>query len=107
MGLQKQHDQNDPDLLPLTDEDSLDDWEGVAAPGPVRLGMTVSVCFDPESARVVRSAARRSEHTLAEFVRQAALTAATATPQRRPPAAPAGANTAQPANRRELEHAGT
>ena len=104
MVLRKQH---DPDLLPLTDADSLDDWEGVAAPGPARLGMTVSVCFDPECAAIVRSAALLSERTLAEFVRQATLTAARATPQRRPPAAPAGANTAQPANRRELEHAGT
>ena len=58
MGQQTQH---DPDLLPLTDADSLDDWEGVAAPGPVRLGVTVSVRFDPDSAAVVRSAARRSD----------------------------------------------
>ena len=104
MGQQTQH---DPDLLPLTDADSIDDWEGVAAPGPAILGMTVSVCFDPDSAAVVRSAARLSERTIAEFMRQATLTAATAALQRNSPASPAGANTAQPANRRELEHAGT
>ena len=75
MGPRKQHDQNDPDLMPLTDADSLDDWEGIAAPGPVRVGMTVSVCFDLDSAAVIRSAARLSERTLAEFVRQATLTA--------------------------------
>ena len=74
--------QHDPDLLPLTDTDSLDDWEGVAAPGPARLGVTVSVRFDPDSAAVVRSAARLSECTLVEFMRQATLTAATATLQR-------------------------
>ena len=106
MGLQKQHDQNDPDLIPLTDADSLDDWEGVAAPGPVRLGMTVAVRFDPESAAIVRSAARRSERTLAEFVRQATLTAATDALQRSSPASPTGANTVRPANQREPEHAG-
>ena len=104
MGLRKQH---DPDLMPLTDADSLDDWEGVAAPGPARLGMTVSVCFDPECAAIVRSAALLSERTLAEFMRQATLTAATAALQRNSPASPVEANTAQPANRRELEHAGT
>ena len=107
MGQQKQHDQHDPDLLPLTDADSLDDWEGVATPGPVRLGVTVSVRFDPDNAAVVRSAARRSERTLAEFVQQATLTASTATLQQSSPASPAGANAARPANRRELEHAGT
>ena len=52
MGVQEQH---DPDLLPLLDADSLADWESVAAPGSVRLGMTVSVRFDPDSAAVVRS----------------------------------------------------
>ena len=104
MVLRKQH---DPDLLPLTDADSLNDWEGVAAPGPVRLSVTVSVRFDPESAAVVRDAAHRSERTLAEFVRQATLTAATAALQRNSPASPVGAATARPVNRRELEHAGT
>ncbi len=94
-------------LIPLTDADSLADWEGVAAPGPVRPGVTVAVRFDPESAAIVRSAARRSERTLAEFVRQATLTAAMATLQRRPPAAPVEANTVRPTSRRELEHAGT
>ena len=106
MGPRKQYDQHDPDLLPLTDTDSLDDWEGVAAPGPVRLGMTVSVCLDPDSAAAVRSAARLSERTLVEFVRQATLAAATAALQGSPPASPVGANTARPASRSELEHAG-
>ena len=95
-----------PDLLPLTAADSLDDWEGVAASGPVRVGMTVSVCFDPESAAVVRSAARLSERTLAEFVRQETLTAAKAALQRSPSASPLAANAARPASRRELEHTG-
>ena len=54
MGQQTQH---DPDLMPLTDTASLADWEGVAAPGPSRLGVTVSVRFDPDSAAEVRSAA--------------------------------------------------
>ncbi len=106
MGLRKQYDQPDPDLMPLADADSLADWESIAAPGPVRLGVTLSVCFDPESAAVVRSAARRSERTLAEFVRQATLAAARAALQRNSPAPPVEANTVRPANRRELEHAG-
>ena len=104
MGQQTQH---DPALLPLMGADSLDDWEGVAASGPARVGMTVSVCFDPESAAVVRSATRLSERTLAEFVRQATLTAATAALQRSPSASPAGASTVRLANRCELEHAVT
>ena len=106
MGPRKQHDQNDPDLMPLTDADSLDDWEGIAAPGPVRVGMTVSVCFDLDSAAVIRSAARLSERTLAEFVRQATLTAATTALQRSSPASLVEANTARPASRSELERAG-
>ena len=103
MGQQTHH---DPDLLPLTDTDSLADWEGVAAPGPVRLGMTVSVRFDPDSAAVVRSAARRSERTLVEFVQQTTLTAARAVPQRSPHTSPAGDDIVRPANQRELEPAG-
>ena len=79
VGQQTQH---GPDLLPLTDADSLADWEGVAAPGSVRLGMTVAVRFDPDSAAEVRSAARRSDRTLVEFVQQTTLTAARAAPQR-------------------------
>ena len=82
MAQQTQCDQPDLDLLPVTDADSLIDWKGVAAPGPVRLGVTVSVCFDPESAAVVRSATRLSERTLTEFMRQATLTAAAAALQR-------------------------
>ena len=125
MGQQRQH---DPDLMPLTDADSLDDWEGVAAPGPVHLGFTVSVRFDSESATVVRSAARLSECTLVEFVRDATLNTAKATVRgspsirssgfenetveplvvgmQEPSASPVGANALRRADMRELEYAG-
>jgi hypothetical protein len=51
--------------------------EPVPAIGAPKLGVTISIRLDPESARIVRRAARLRAKTLSEFVRGATLREAT------------------------------
>jgi uncharacterized protein (DUF1778 family) len=68
---------SDPDLLPM---DNPGDWEVVpeaeAVRVPSRLGTMVSVRLDPDTARLVRQAARIAGITHSEFLRRAVESAA-------------------------------
>jgi hypothetical protein len=73
--------QEDPSLKPLTDEV---DWEAggwAEEPEPMtaasQLGAIISVRLDPETAELVRRAARSQGMTQAAFVREATRQAAT------------------------------
>ncbi|MCA9877870.1 MAG: DUF1778 domain-containing protein [Thermomicrobiales bacterium] len=76
----------EPNADPLTPAESLADWEAqgwATEPEPIvaasRLEATISIRFDPESARVLRQAARLRGVPRDEFIRQAALEIARAT----------------------------
>jgi len=68
--------QNDPDLRPIPDGADLSEWDVSPSTGPVRLAAMLSVRLDPDTADLVRKAARASEVTQSEFVRRAAARAA-------------------------------
>jgi hypothetical protein len=68
--------QNDPDLQPIADGADLGDWDVLPSQGPVRLATMISLRLDPDTAELVRRAARTAELTQSEFVRRAALSAA-------------------------------